>query len=91
MGNAVKFTANGEIQFSVDCEINPVTPLTLILKVTDTGIGISEDMQEKVFDDFTQAEAETSRKYGGTGLGLSIVKKLVELHKGSICVKKSEK
>jgi signal transduction histidine kinase/DNA-binding NarL/FixJ family response regulator len=84
VGNAVKFTSSGEIQFSVDCEFKPDGTFDLILTVRDTGIGIHEDMQEKVFDDFMQAETDTSRKYGGTGLGLSIVKKLVELHKGSI-------
>jgi signal transduction histidine kinase/CheY-like chemotaxis protein len=87
VGNAVKFTAHGEIQFTVDCENKSGNNLVLVLKVSDTGIGIPEDMQEKIFDDFTQAEPETTRKYGGTGLGLSIVKKLVELHKGSISVK----
>ena len=85
--NAVKFTNQGEIHFSVDCEMKSGEALDLILKVTDTGIGISDDMQERVFDDFTQAESEISRKYGGTGLGLSIVKKLVELHQGTITLK----
>jgi signal transduction histidine kinase/DNA-binding NarL/FixJ family response regulator len=84
VGNAVKFTSNGEIQFSVDSEFRTDETFDLILMVRDNGIGISEEMQDKVFDDFMQAEADTSRKYGGTGLGLSIVKKLVELHKGSI-------
>jgi signal transduction histidine kinase/CheY-like chemotaxis protein/HPt (histidine-containing phosphotransfer) domain-containing protein len=87
VGNAVKFTANGEIHFMVDCEIKSDDSLNLILKVTDTGIGISEEMQNRVFDDFTQAESDTSRRYGGTGLGLSIVKKLVELHQGNIVLK----
>ena len=87
IGNAVKFTAQGEIHFSVDCVMKSNESLDLILKVADTGIGISEDMQGKVFDDFTQAESDTTRKYGGTGLGLSIVKKLVELHQGSVTLK----
>lgn len=87
VGNAVKFTADGEIHFSVDCVMRSADNLDLILKVADTGIGISDDMQERVFDDFTQAETDTTRKYGGTGLGLSIVKKLVELHQGSITLK----
>lgn len=87
IGNAVKFTAQGKIHFSVDCVMKSDDSLDLILKVADTGIGISEDMQEKVFDDFIQAESDTTRKYGGTGLGLSIVKKLVELHQGNITLK----
>ncbi len=87
VGNAVKFTNEGEIHFSVDCEMKSGETLDLILKVTDTGIGISDDLQERVFDDFTQAESDINRKYGGTGLGLSIVKKLVELHQGTITLK----
>ncbi len=54
------------------------------MEVSDTGIGIDESRINAVFEDFTQAEMSTTRKYGGTGLGLSIVKKLVELQKGSI-------
>jgi signal transduction histidine kinase/CheY-like chemotaxis protein len=84
VGNSVKFTKDGEIHFSVDIRILPANHFELILKVSDTGIGIKEDMQYKVFEDFTQEETDTSKKYGGTGLGLSIVKKLVELHGGSI-------
>ncbi len=84
VGNSVKFTKDGEIQFSADVQVLPANHFELILKVSDTGIGIREDMQNKVFEDFTQEEINTSKKYGGTGLGLSIVKKLVELHGGSI-------
>ncbi len=90
VGNAVKFTANGEIHFSADCVMKSDDNLDLILKVADNGIGISDAMQEKVFDDFTQAETDTTRKYGGTGLGLSIVKKLVELHQGSVTLKSQQ-
>jgi|WetSurSiteA1Bulk_404760.scaffolds.fasta_scaffold00601_4 signal transduction histidine kinase/DNA-binding NarL/FixJ family response regulator len=84
VGNAVKFTSNGNIHYSADSEMKSDHSLQLILKVADTGIGIGEDMLEKVFDDFMQAESDTSRKFGGTGLGLSIVKRLVELHGGTI-------
>jgi signal transduction histidine kinase/DNA-binding response OmpR family regulator len=90
IGNAVKFTTHGEIHFSVDCVMKTENSLDLVLKVADNGIGISEAMQEKVFDDFVQAETSTYRKYGGTGLGLSIVKKLVELHQGDITLKSRE-
>ena len=76
VGNAVKFTTNGEIHISIDGVIKSDNTLDLILKITDTGIGIHEDMLDKVFDDFTQAESGISMKYGGTGLGLSIVKKV---------------
>lgn len=90
VGNAVKFTSNGEILLTATA--GNITPQTcsLIIAVADTGIGIDKKMQEKVFDDFTQAEVGISRKYGGTGLGLSIVKKLVELHKGTIELKSEE-
>ncbi len=84
VGNAVKFTAGGEVHFSISCEALSGEHLNLVGKVTDNGIGIPEDMQERIFDDFIQAGADTARKYGGTGLGLSIVKKLVELHQGTI-------
>ena len=84
VGNAVKFTRNGEIHDFCRCREKRERPVRPILTVSDNGIGISEEMQSKVFEDFTQAEAGTSRKYGGTGLGLSIVKKLVELHEGEI-------
>jgi len=84
VGNSVKFTAEGEIFFSADIARKSADRFNLILKVSDTGIGIKEDMHNKVFEDFTQEENDTSKKYGGTGLGLSIVKKLVELHGGNI-------
>jgi signal transduction histidine kinase/FixJ family two-component response regulator/HPt (histidine-containing phosphotransfer) domain-containing protein len=84
VGNSVKFTKEGEINFSADFQKQSNDGYNLILKVSDTGIGIREDMKNKVFEDFTQEENDTSKKYGGTGLGLSIVKKLVELHRGVI-------
>jgi len=86
VGNAVKFTRAGEVHFTVNA-VKRSGRLNLLLEVTDTGIGISENMLDSIFDDFTQAETNTTRKYGGTGLGLSIVKKLVELHRGTITVK----
>jgi signal transduction histidine kinase/CheY-like chemotaxis protein/HPt (histidine-containing phosphotransfer) domain-containing protein len=88
--NAVKFTSDGEIHFSADSKNKQDNTIDLMLKVSDTGIGISEDMRERIFDDFTQADTDITRKYGGTGLGLSIVKKLVELLQGTISLK-SEK
>lgn len=89
-GNAVKFTVGGEVRFSAESHNFSGTTFELVLTVTDTGIGISKEMHEKVFDDFTQAEAGITRKYGGTGLGLSIVKKLVEVHKGTIQLESQE-
>jgi signal transduction histidine kinase/DNA-binding NarL/FixJ family response regulator len=84
VGNSVKFTKDGEIHFSADFQKPADDGFNLVVKVSDTGIGIREDMKNKVFEDFTQEEIDTSKKYGGTGLGLSIVKKLVELHRGTI-------
>jgi signal transduction histidine kinase/CheY-like chemotaxis protein/HPt (histidine-containing phosphotransfer) domain-containing protein len=84
VSNAVKFTKDGKVHFTVKAIINQSAGTELVLEVTDTGIGIDESKLDIIFEDFTQEEMSTSRKYGGTGLGLSIVKKLVELHKGSI-------
>jgi signal transduction histidine kinase/CheY-like chemotaxis protein/CHASE3 domain sensor protein/HPt (histidine-containing phosphotransfer) domain-containing protein len=84
VSNAVKFTVNGKVHFSVKFPKNESGEIDLELEVIDTGIGIEESKIDSIFDDFTQAEMSTTRKYGGTGLGLSIVKKLVELHNGTI-------
>jgi signal transduction histidine kinase/DNA-binding response OmpR family regulator len=84
VSNAVKFTANGKVHFSVKCPKTKSGGIELLLEVIDTGIGIDETKISSIFEDFTQAEMSTTRKYGGTGLGLSIVKKLVELHNGTI-------
>lgn len=62
--------------------------LLLHFMVSDTGIGISPDKAESIFEEFTQADGSTSRKYGGTGLGFSISKHLVEMMGGSIWVEK---
>jgi signal transduction histidine kinase/CheY-like chemotaxis protein/HPt (histidine-containing phosphotransfer) domain-containing protein len=90
IGNAVKFTSGGEVRIGVEADEMKGHDFTLKIFVRDTGIGISKEMQSRVFDDFTQAEAGTSRKYGGTGLGLSIVKKLVELHQGTLSLESIE-
>jgi len=87
LGNAIKFTYEGEVRFSVEVGQYFENTIRLAIKVEDTGIGIPLEKQYKIFEDFTQAEPEITRKYGGTGLGLSIVKELVELHNGSIHVK----
>jgi signal transduction histidine kinase/FixJ family two-component response regulator/CHASE3 domain sensor protein len=84
VGNSVKFTEHGIVEFSFEGKANNSGELDLVIEVADTGIGIDEDKLSIIFDDFTQAEMNTTRKYGGTGLGLSIVKKLVELHSGTI-------
>lgn len=87
VSNSVKFTKNGNVDFNIDCKTKKSDEIDLILEVIDTGIGIEESKIDFIFEDFTQEEMSTTRKYGGTGLGLSIVKKLVELHNGSVkCV-----
>jgi signal transduction histidine kinase/FixJ family two-component response regulator len=84
VSNSVKFTTNGKVHFSIKSSLKKSGEIELIMEFTDTGIGIEESKINFIFEDFTQAEMSTTRKYGGTGLGLSIVKKLVELHKGKI-------
>ena len=84
VGNSVKFTQNGKVHFSVFCVLKQAEEIELVLEFIDTGIGIDETKINLIFEDFTQEEMSTTRKYGGTGLGLSIVKKLIELHTGSI-------
>ncbi len=87
VSNAVKFTRNGKVHFSVNSVRKESEEIELILEVIDTGIGIEESKINFIFEDFTQEEMSTTRKFGGTGLGLSIVKKLIELHNGTIdCV-----
>jgi len=84
VSNSVKFTQNGEVHFSAGCIKKEAKEMELVIEVVDTGIGIEESKINFIFEDFTQEEMSTTRKYGGTGLGLSIVKKLIELHNGTI-------
>lgn len=86
VGNSVKFTNKGEIAIKVELEKETENRVTILFSVKDTGIGISRDKQEKIFESFTQADGSTTRKYGGTGLGLSICKRLVEIMGGKIGV-----
>lgn len=86
--NAIKFTEVGEILVEIVCqELNKESNEVLLeFSVTDTGIGIPPNKQKLLFQEFTQADTSTTRKYGGTGLGLSISKKLTQLMGGSIDV-----
>jgi len=83
--NAIKFTHSGSVKIIIDCEVNQDTnELYLIAQIIDTGIGMTIEQQNNIFESFTQADESTSRKFGGTGLGLSIVRQLVKLMNGEI-------
>ena len=90
VGNAIKFTDTGEVLLSVAHEERGETEALVHFTVTDTGIGISPDKLERIFESFTQADASTTRRYGGTGLGLSISARLVELMGGRIRVESEQ-
>ncbi len=89
-GNAVKFTHTGEVAVRADMETKTDTEALIRFTVRDTGIGIPEDKQATLFDQFTQVDASTTRNYGGTGLGLAIAKQLTEAMDGKIGVNSQE-
>lgn len=86
VSNAVKFTSKGKIVFSTRLVREDKENIVIEFAISDTGIGISPENRELIFDNFQQATNSTSRLYGGTGLGLAIVKKLVESQGGQINV-----
>ncbi|WP_157826854.1 ATP-binding protein [Macromonas nakdongensis] len=89
VGNAVKFTERGGVDVAVTCLDPHADPVQLRVSVQDSGIGMTAEQAERVFDAFIQADASTTRRYGGTGLGLSICKRLVGLMGGQIGVHSS--
>lgn len=84
--NALKFTEKGSISIQVRIKENRADGMNLEFIVADTGIGIPENKVQAIFESFTQAESDTTRKYGGTGLGLTIAKQLIEQQGGEIKV-----
>jgi len=82
--NALKFTSEGEVSISVNIKEKTEDKALLRIDVSDTGVGIPLDKQQKLFSAFTQADGSTTRKYGGTGLGLAIVRQLVEMMNGEL-------
>ena len=87
VGNALKFTHEGEILIRVSCTSQREKSVGLKFEVSDTGIGIPKNKQKDLFSHFTQVDSSTTRKYGGTGLGLAISKQLVKLMGGTIGVR----
>ncbi len=85
-GNAIKFTAQGEVRVSVLIQNRTEREVVLAFEVSDTGIGLSADQQGGIFDSFAQADNSTSRHFGGTGLGLSISQRLVAMMGGQLQV-----
>ena len=88
-GNAVKFTERGAVTVHVSCHGETEASVRLKFSIRDTGVGISDGSQQKIFESFTQADQSTTRRFGGTGLGTTIAKQLVTLMGGRIGVESS--
>jgi PAS domain S-box-containing protein len=86
LSNAIKFTHHGGVSLSINVQNNSADSIVLEFAVKDTGIGISSDKLESIFNSFTQGHKSITRHYGGTGLGLAIVKRLIDLQGGIIKV-----
>ena len=89
VGNAIKFTESGSVTVRATCPVKDASKAKVRFEVIDTGIGIPEDRLEHIFETFTQAGQDTTRKFGGTGLGLAISRRLVEEQGGQIGVDSS--
>jgi len=90
VSNAIKFTDRGHVTISAAVDSESESEAVLRFEIYDTGCGVSEEAQAKIFNVFSQADNSTTRKFGGTGLGLSICKSLVELMSGEIGIESKE-
>jgi PAS domain S-box-containing protein len=86
ISNSLKFTDKGHIKLTIKAKKQSTKKATLSFTIEDTGIGIPKNKLKTIFQSFTQATSDTTRKYGGTGLGLTIVKKIVDIQKGDISI-----
>jgi PAS domain S-box-containing protein len=86
VNNAVKFTETGAVLVAVTVANDSADPLMLEFSVTDTGVGVAVEEQQRIFEAFEQADGSVTRKFGGTGLGLAISRQLVELMRGSMAL-----
>ncbi len=84
LGNAYKFTQEGSIRISGVLDTSSIKTNKLKITIEDTGIGISKEQEQRIFEEFSQAKASIEKQYGGSGLGLAITKKLVNLLDGEI-------
>lgn len=84
VGNAIKFTEKGGVTLKAEVINHDATNAKIKFSIIDTGIGIPQDKLSKIFESFSQASDDTTRKFGGTGLGLTISKQLVELHNSNL-------
>ncbi len=89
-GNAIKFTEQGEVELAFHLLSRKENQIMLQITVRDTGMGMEQDLQDRLFQKFTQADQSTTRRFGGTGLGLAITKQLIELMGGRIWIEDSE-
>ena len=90
IGNAVKYTDEGSVGVDIECRQESESRNVLECSVTDTGIGISQDKLDMVFDKFAQADSSITRRYGGSGLGLAITRQIIEKMGGEIGVESEE-
>lgn len=90
VSNAIKFTEQGEIFIEVDLNHQTDEFNEIMVKIKDTGIGMSIEIADKIFESFTQADNSLTRTYGGTGLGLSICRSIIEMMNGNIWVESGE-